>query len=113
MNVSLDFIGTFTEHRQFFTEFAKAWQAAGNKIGIIANERENMWPKYSKELGFVPDFVEFMKMTDEIPNVALWKVNKIIDHDVILHFDDDAHRLKIYTDRWIVKVMNSAEKGKF
>lgn len=113
ITISFDFIGTFTEHRLFFTEMAKAMQAAGNKVGIIANEREDKWFKYSKELGFEPDFVEFMKMDEEIPNVYLWKVQKLIDHDVLVHFDDDATRLKVFTDRWIVKTMNTADRGKF
>lgn len=113
MIVSMDFIGTFTEHRLFFTEMAKALQAAGHQVGIICNERENKWPKYSQELGFTPDFVEFMKQDEEIGNVYQWKVEKLIEHDVLLHFDDDAARLKVFTDRWIVKVMNNAEPRKF
>lgn len=113
MKISIDFEGTYTEHRAFFNEFAKAMQNEGHKIGIITGERDKKKEAIKEELGFEPDFMYLWGETETIANANLWKAQKMDMEDVYLHFDDDASEIKKYTGRWTVKTLNSSEPSKY
>lgn len=112
--------GCYTEHKEFFDEMAKAMQAQGHEVGIISGDREkDPYTKKDKKqeitdsLGFKPDFIILWGEYESIGNGSMWKANKLIENEIGMHFDDDATELKKYTDLWIVKVLNSGQKGKF
>lgn len=123
MTISFDYQGCYLEHKEFFDAMAIAMQGAGHRVGIIAGIREkeydyqNILRDNKKEmlaaLGFEPDFVHVWGENETIANGNLWKVSKINTEGVLVHFDDDGTELKRYTDRWILKTMNSGEQGKF
>jgi len=113
MNISIDLDGTFKEHEPFFNEFAKAMQFTGHRVGIITGERESKRPEILQALGFVPDFLHLWPQEEAISNGNLWKCERMDEEDVTLHFDDDAREMKRYTDRWIMKTLNSSDQNKF
>ena len=120
MNISFDLEGCYWEHKVFFDDMAKGMQKLGHKVGIIAGERaidpfsgKDRVEELKKDLGFKPDFIHLWGENETISNGNLWKVEKIVQEEVLVHFDDDATELKKYTDRWIIKTLNSGELGKF
>ena len=120
MTISIDLIGAYYEHKEFFDELAKCFQKAGHRVGIITGEREvdpytgaSNRERYLRELGFKPDFFYLWGPTETIANGEAWKVQRMMQEEVAVHFDDDADKMKKYTDLWIIKTMNSAEKDKF
>jgi len=120
MNISIDWNGCYPEHKEYFDAMALAMQKAGHRVGIITGEREkDPYNKTDKTkeilgyLGFKPDFLVLWGEYETIANGNMWKAQKLIDNQIAMHFDDDATEMKKYTDIWIVKVLNRAEKGKF
>ena len=122
MNISIDYDGCYTEHKDYFDLMAKAMQATGNKVGIITGVREvdningrvvNRKSEILQNLGFTPDFIHMWGETETIGNSNLWKALRMDMEEVVVHYDDDATEIKRYTDRWIIKVMNSADQDKF
>ena len=120
MNISLDYSATYLPYKEFFDEMAKAMQKTGHKVGIIAGDRErdpfsgeDLKEKLLANLGFKPDFCHMWGSTESIANGSIWKVEKMIQEQVLVHFDSDATQLKRYTDLWIFKVMDPGQKGKF
>lgn len=123
MNISLDYHGTYTEHKEFFDELAKGFQSRGHRVGIITGVREKEYDERNRlrnrreemlqSLGFTPDFVCIWGEAETIANGNVWKVERMIEQEVLIHFDDDARELKKYTDRWIIKTLNSGEQDKF
>ena len=120
MNVSLDYSGTYVHYKDFFDEMARGLQKLGHKVGIISADREvdpfngeDLRAKMLNNLGFKPDFVHIWGATETISNGNIWKVEKIIQEQVMVHFDSDARELKKYSDRWIFKVMVPGQEGKF
>ena len=113
MNISIDFNGTYTEHKIFFDEMAKSMQKSGHKVGIITGERETKRKEIEEALGFAPDFMRLWGEFETIANGNLWKAERLDEEDVLVHFDDDAKELKRYTGRWIIKTLNSGEVNKF
>lgn len=119
MNVSFDY-HAYQSNREFFTEFARAMQAAGNKVGIITGNRdrdvfsnEDLKEKMVKDLSFVPDFVRMWGQTETIGNGGLWKAIKMDEEDVIVHFDSDGTAIKRYTERDVFKTMDNGQRDKF
>lgn len=120
MNISFDYGGCYPEHKLFFDEMARSMQAKGHRVGIITGEREldpytgaSIKQKIMADLGFTPDFFHMWGAYETIGSGDLWKCQKMDAEDVYLHFDDDAATMKKYTDRWVVKVLNSADTKKF
>ncbi len=113
MKISFDWIGTYTEHKPFFDAMAIAMQKEGHQVGIITGEREARRPEIERSLGFVPDFFNLWGDYETIANGALWKCQRMDEQDVYMHYDDEASSMKLFTERWIVKTLNSADKGKF
>jgi len=120
MNVSIELHGCYWEHKIFFDEMAKGMQKAGHKVGVITGERDtdpfsgkDMRAEILTNLGFKPDFLHLWGQTQTIANVSLWVVEKMIEEDVYLHFSPNGRELKKYTDRWVVKTMDSGQKDKF
>lgn len=120
MTISIDLIGTYYEHKEFFDEMAHAMQKAGHRVGIITGEREkdpytgmDNRERFLRELGFKPDFFYLWGPNETIANGDLWKAQRMELEGVALHFDDDATGMKKYSDLWIVKTMNSAQRNKF
>lgn len=113
MTISLDWIGSYLEHKPLFDELAKVWQVGGNRIGIITNERESRRQEIVRSLGFVPDFIHLWAQEEFIVNGFLWKCQQMDKENSYMHFDDDAAGLKVFTQRWVVKTLNSADTKKF
>lgn len=120
MTISFDLYGCYFEHKEFFDVMAKALQATGHRVGVITGEREvdanthrKNRPHLLSQMGFTPDFMHLWGEFETITNGNVWKVKMMVQEGVAMHFDDDAAEMKKYTDLWIVKVMNSAQKGKF
>lgn len=113
IKVSLDWIGCYLEHKEYFNEMAKALQAAGSQVGIITGERESKRAEIEKTLGFKPDFLILWANDETVVNAAVWKVQKMIDNDITVHYDDDARDMKRFTDRWVIKTMKSDDVNKF
>lgn len=113
MNVSIDWVGCYLEHKPFFDELALSMQKAGHKVGILTGERESRKKEILNSLGFIPDFICVWGDTETIGSASRWKAEKMIDLDIIVHYDDDARDLKLFTPRWVIKTMNNDEKGKF
>lgn len=123
MNISFDWVGTYLEHKPFFDVMALAMQKEGHRVGIITNERDlvevpggrfhDRKQEIINSLGFKPDFIQLWGQFESIANGNLWKAQRMDVEDVYLHFDDDAHEIKRYTGRWVVKTLNSGEIKKF
>mgnify|MGYP000964135028 CR=1 FL=1 len=112
MIVSIDYDGCYTEHKDFFDAMAISMQKQGHQVGVITGEREHERGRLMRALGFTPDFLDLWGEFETIANGAQWKVARLYDRGVGLHFDDDARELKRYTDLWIVKVMNGKSQSK-
>lgn len=123
ITVSLEFDGCYVEHKQFFDAMAQGLQAVGHKVGIITSKRikeydynNNMTENdkvINEALGFKPDFMYLWGENETIANGALWKCRKMDQENVTLHFGPDATEMKRYTDRWVVKTMDSGQVKKF
>lgn len=120
MNISLAFTGCYMEHKLFFDAMATAMQAQGHRVGIITGDREkdpfsnkDLKAEMLAKIGFTPDFCHMWGATETIANGNLWKCQRLDQEDVYVHFDSDATELKKYTERWIIKVMDSGAKTKF
>lgn len=120
MTISMEYKGCYIEHRPFFDEMAKAMQKAGHRVGIICQIRdrdvytnEDLRAKLIADVGFTPDFLHMWGQTESISNAYLWKVEKLQQEDVYVHFDPDAREIKKYTSRWIIKTMDNADMKKF
>jgi len=113
MNISLDWGGCYLEYRPFFDAMAIAMQKDGHQVGIITGEREPRRQEIVGSLGFKPDFVHLWGEFETIANGYLWKCKMLDQENVYVHFDDDATEMKKYTDRWILKSLNSGEVQKF
>ena len=113
MNISIDYIGCYTEHKEFFDAFAAAMQKDGHRVGIITGERESKRGEYERNLGFKPDFMHLWANEEFIVNGSQWKVDKMNAEQVQLHFDDDATHMKLWTNLWVVKTLNPADPKKF
>ena len=123
MNISLSINGCYWEHKIYFDEMARAMQAAGHKVGVIAGMRVKEYlgtgkvrdnvAMLEKDLGFKPDFMHLWGENETIANGNLWKCEKMDQEDVLVHFDDDAFEMKKYTGRWIFKNLNSGQLNKF
>lgn len=123
ITVSLEFDGCYTEHKLFFDAMAKGLQAQGHRIGIITGRRIKEYDytnkltendKVIKEfLGFEPDFMYLWGENETIGNGALWRCQKMDQENVLIHFSPDGTDLKKYTDRWVVKTMDSGQQKKF
>lgn len=123
MVISMDFRGCYLEHKEFFDLMAIAMQSKGHKVGIIAGIREkeydmrNVLHDYKKEitdtLGFKPDFMHLWGESETISNGSKWKISKMVQEEVNIHFDSDATEIKKYTTGSIIKTMDSGQKGKF
>lgn len=99
---------------------AKGMQKLGHKVGVITGEREtdpftgkDIRAEIVKNLGFKPDFLYLWGHNETIANGHFWIVENMIKEDVYLHFSSDARELKKYTDRWVVKTLDSGQKDKF
>ena len=119
MNISIDY-EIYHEHKIFFDEMAISMQKTGNRVGIVAGLREkdpfngeDKRVEIDKNLGFKADFVHLWGENEAIASGNLWIAQKLDQEDIYMHFDDDATEIKRYTQRWIVKVMNSAAQAKF
>lgn len=113
MRISIDWGGCYLEHKIFFDEMAKSMKASGHEVGIVSGERQAREQEIRNSLGFEPDFMALWGDYETIANGYLWKCQKLDVLDVVTHFDDDATEMKRYTDRWIIKTLNSAERVKF
>lgn len=120
MNISIETLGCYFEHKIFFDEMAIAMKKRGHRVGIITDEREkdpfsgeDIKEKILKSLGFKPDFIHLWGATETIANGNLWKCQKMDLEDVLVHFSSDATEMKRYTDRWIIKVLDSSQPNKF
>lgn len=113
MKISIDWGGCYLEHKLFFDEMAKGLKSQGHEVGIITGEREHRRREIENSLGFKPDFMHLWGEYETIANGYLWKVEKMHEHGIGVHYDDDATFMKRYTDQWIIKVMNQSEKEKF
>lgn len=120
MKISIDWVGSYLEHKIFFDELARAMQAAGHKVGIVTGEREidpftgaDKRKQILESLNFTPDFMYLWGANESIANGNLWKCQKLDQEDILIHFDDDAAEMKRYTGRWIIKTLNSSEIKKF
>lgn len=113
MNISFDWGGCYLEHRQYFDVMALAMQSQGHKVGIITGERTAREAEIRNSLGFTPDFIALWGDYETIANGNLWKCQRMDQFDVTTHYDDDASEMKKYTNRWIIKVLNSGEPTKF
>lgn len=81
-------------------------QKDGHRVGIISGNREAERGKIEREIGFKPDFMYLWGDYETISNGSKWKVEKINQEGVLVHFDEDATDLKKFTDRWIFKSFN-------
>lgn len=120
MKVSLELHGCYWEHKIFFDEMAKGMQKQGHQVGVITGEREtdpfsgkDNRAEILKNLGFKPDFLYLWGHNETIANGNLWIVERMIKEDVYLHFSPNARELKKYTDRWVVKTLDSGQMRKF
>lgn len=113
MIISFDWVGTYLEHKEYFDQMAKALQKAGHKVYILTGEREARKPEILKSLGFTPDMMILWGDYESIANSNRWKVEKMIDHDILVHYDDEASGIKQWTNRWVIKVMNSDKRDSF
>ena len=113
MTISIDIGGCYNEHKEYFDVMAIAMQAQGHRVGIITGEREQRRAEILANLGFKPDFMHLWGEFETIINGNNWKVARLLQEGVAVHYDDDATEMKRYTDLWIIKVMNSGDKNKF
>lgn len=111
MKFSIDYYGAYVEYKQFFDEFARAMQARDHEVGILSGVRASEAKKF--KLGFVPNFVRTWTDDEIITNANMWLAQSIHDLDIMVHFDDDAKELKKWTDRLIMKTLNSNRKEIF
>lgn len=122
MKISFDYHGCYLEHKEYFDAMARSMQQTGHQFGIITGVREiqevggqklNNKDGILANLGFKPDFFYMWGEVEAITNGNMWKAQKMDIEGVLIHYDDDATEIKKYTDRWVIKVMNSADRGKF
>lgn len=113
MKVSIDWDGCYLQHKPFFDEMARSMIAAGNEVGILTGERDHKRQQILQSLGFVPSFIYMWGNEETITNGYQWKAEMMAVHDIAVHFDDDAVNLKMWTPRWVMKVMNNADINKF
>lgn len=113
MKISLDWVGCYLEHKEYFDEMVNGLQRQGHLVGIITGEREAKRPVIERSLGFKADFIHLWGDYETIANGNTWKVGKLMEHGIAVHYDDDATEMKKYTDLWIIKTMNNAERVKF
>lgn len=113
MTISIDYLGCYTEHKEFFDVMSAAMQAAGHRVGIITGEREKKRGEIEHNLGFKPDFVHLWADDEFIVNGSQWKADRMNSEEVQLHFDDDGTHMKQWTNLWVVKTLNSSDPRKF
>ena len=113
ISVSLDWNGTYLEHKMFFDCMAKAMQKDGHRVGIVTGERERRKQEILNSLGFTPDFIYLWGEYTAIGNSNLWKCEIMDKENILVHFDDDAKEMKKFTPRWVIKVLNTGEVSKF
>jgi hypothetical protein len=113
MTVSFDYDGCYKEHKSFFDDMANAMQKAGHRVGMVTGEREAKREFLMGQLGFKPDFMRLWGDFETISSGAQWKIERLAEEEVNVHFDDDATELKRYTAGWIIKTMHSAAPNKF
>lgn len=113
MKISFDWGGCYLEHRQYFDEVAKGLQRMGHKVGILTGERDSKAGEIRGSLGFFPDFMILWPEFQTIANGAKWKADRMVEHEIMVHHDDDATDIKKWTELWVIKVMNSAQVNKF
>lgn len=113
MKISLDYAGCYLEHREYFDAMALGLQRMGHEVGFITGEREAKRNQIMGSLGFKPDFLRLWGDYETIANGNMWKVERMIEEGIAVHYDDDATEMKKYTDLWVIKVMNQGEKSKF
>lgn len=123
MTISIDYHGTYLEHPAFFDAMANSMQMAGHRVGIITGVREKEYDENNRlvsrreeilrHLGFVPDFLHLWGENETIANGNIWKIHRMIEEDVEVHFDDDAREMKKLTTRQVIKTMCVGEQEKF
>lgn len=120
IKVSFDYHGCYLEHKEFFDIMAIALQTLNHKVGIITGVRDkdpftNVDNKQEilNNLGFKPDFIHMWGQNETISNAEQWKVARLSQEEVNVHFDDDASLLKRWTTGQIIKTMNSNDPKKF
>lgn len=119
MTISFDF-DSYLQHKVYFDEMAMGMKNRGHRVGIITGVREkdpftneDLKAKLITQLGFNADFIRMWGQNESIANGNAWKVARMVDEDVLVHYDDDATEIKKYTDRWIIKVMLNGQEKKF
>jgi hypothetical protein len=102
MKISIDWNGCYMEHKEYFDEMAKALQKAGHQVGILTGERErdpydkrkSKRDEIMKDIGFAPDFVYLWGEYETIANGNMWKAERMVENEIMVHYDDDAAELK-------------------
>lgn len=105
MTISFTF-QTYDRYKEFYDVFATSMQQQGHKVGIISGNREQERVKIERRLQFKPDFMHLWGEFETISNGSKWKIEKMEQEGVLVHFDEEATELKKFTDRWIFKSFN-------
>jgi hypothetical protein len=111
MNISFTF-QSYVRYPEFYNELAHSMQARGNRVGVISGNRETERGKIERALGFKPNFMHLWGEFETISNGSKWKIEKMIQEEVLVHFDEEATELKKFTNLWVFKSYNpDAPKG--
>lgn len=111
--ISIDWVGAYLPYKEFFDAMAIGLQAVGHEVGIVTGERESRRAEIEASLGFKPDFMLLWGEYETIGSGGEWKARQLNNHEILVHFDDDATQLKLWSDRWIFKTMDPDRKELF
>ena len=120
MNISLEFLGCYHAHKEFFDAMAEGLQKQGHRVGIISPLREkdpytgeDTRARVMRELGFKPDFVHLWGYNESISNGDQWTCQRMEDENIYIHFGPNGSTLKRWTTRACMKTMDNAAINKF